>query len=140
ATRVRFHVALALGDRDRHHPDALKALARIAARDASDPWMRLAILSGLAESATAFLPHCIGIAPSEGRSELLAQCAAIVGARHRDAELASVIGTIADQSRDHPSDAMTLLAGLADGLERAGKPLHTMVVKPPAELTKSFEQ
>ncbi len=58
AIRVRLQAALALGDRCHHDPAALAALARIAARDAADPWMRLAILSGLAESARAFIPLC----------------------------------------------------------------------------------
>ena len=79
--------------------------------------MRRAILSGLDESALAFIPLCDRITPSEGRSQLLAQCAAIVGARNRAPELAGRIGMIADRSRDKGTDAMTLLAGLADGLE-----------------------
>ena len=44
----------------------LTALGRIAARDASDPWMRLAILSGLGESSLAFIPLCLPIKPSDG--------------------------------------------------------------------------
>ena len=58
AIRVRLHAALALGDRCRNEPAALEALGKIAAKDADDPWMRLAILSGLAESSLAFIPLC----------------------------------------------------------------------------------
>ena len=58
AIRVRLQAALALGDRCRDEPAALDALGRIAAKDADDPWMRLAILSGLAESSLAFIPLC----------------------------------------------------------------------------------
>ena len=54
AIRVRLHAALALGNRCRNEPAALEALGKIAAKDADDPWMRLAILSGLAESSLAF--------------------------------------------------------------------------------------
>ena len=35
---------------------------------------------------------------------------------------------------------MTLLAGLADGLERAGEPLHSLVAVPPAELKGPLER
>ncbi len=138
AIRVRFQAALALGDRCQQEPAALEALGRVAARDASDPWMRLAILSGLAEAAPAFIPLCDGIAPSEGRSELLSRCAAIVGARNQVPELTRLIGTIADRSPREGSDAIVLLAGLADGLERAGKPLHTLVAAPPPDLRDSL--
>ena len=140
AIRVRLQAALALGDRCRKEPAALEALGRIAAKDAGDPWMRLAILSGLAESALAFIPLCDKIAASEGRSDLLSQCAAIVGARNRAPELATLIGTIADRSRGETKDAMTLLAGLADGLERAGRPLNTLVASPPADLKAPLER
>ncbi len=61
AVRVRLHAAIALGNRCREEPAALDALAKIAAKDADDPWMRLAILSGLAESSLAFLPLCDAI-------------------------------------------------------------------------------
>ena len=58
AIRVRLQAALALGDRCRDEPAALDALGKIAAKDADDPWMRLAILSGLAESSLAFICRC----------------------------------------------------------------------------------
>jgi putative heme-binding domain-containing protein len=61
---------------------------------------------------------------------LLSQCAAIIGARHQMPELAGLIAMIAARRRDHETDAMTLLAGLADGLERAGRPLHALVAGP----------
>jgi putative heme-binding domain-containing protein len=100
--------------------------------------MRLAILSGLAESALEFIPLCDRIPPSEGRSELLSQCAAIIGARDQMPELAGLFALIAARRRDHETDAMTLLAGLADGLERAGRPLHALVAGPPPMLRDSL--
>ncbi len=132
--RVRFRAALALGARVKDQPGVLALLSKLAARDAADPWMRLAILCGLAESALEFISSCDQIAPSAGRTELLAQAAAIVGARDREAELARLFDRIADQSANAPGDALTLLAGLADGLDRAGKPLKTLVATPPAAL------
>jgi putative membrane-bound dehydrogenase-like protein len=134
AIRVRLQAALALGDLCQD-PAALGTLSRIAARDAADPWMRLAILSGLAESATAFIPLCDQIAPSEGRSALLSQCAAIVGARKDASEMTALVDVVADRVHEgRTTDAMTLLGGLADGLERAGRPLQALVAAPPSGL------
>ena len=70
---------MALGNRCRDEPAALDALGKIAARDADDPWMRLAILSGLAESSLAFLPLCDRIPSASGRAHLLLQVAADFG-------------------------------------------------------------
>jgi len=144
AVRARFQACLALGDRCREDPAALKALGRIAARDANDRWMRLAILSGLAESALAFIPLCEPIASSEGRTELLAQAAAIVGVRRRAPELAGLLGMIvagADRPRrDGSPGALTLLAGLADGLERSGPPLDAWIATAPPELRPSLDR
>jgi putative membrane-bound dehydrogenase-like protein len=143
AIRVRFQAALALGDRCQEAPapkrglnrlDAVRALAQIAARDAADPWMRLAILSGLADSALAFIPLCDKIALSEGRSDLLRHCAAIVGAHQNGKGLVELTGTIADRIQIDVDDAMTLLNGLADGLERVGPPLPALIAAPPPEL------
>ena len=135
AIRVRLQAALALGDRCRQEPAALAALASIAARDADDPWMRLAILSGLAESALAFIPLCDKIPSASGRAQLLAQAAAIVGVRRRAIELPSLLGMVAsrlDQGQTKrgpgvPIDALSILSGLAEGLERSGPPLHAII-------------
>ncbi len=140
AIRVRLQAALALGGLGAREPDALKALIRLAARDAGDPWMRLAILSGLADSALEFIDLYSPMPPSPGRRR-----APLPGRRdHRRAarplELGSIIGTIGSQARHHQADALTLLAGLADGLDRSGKPLHAMVDAPPAELKRPLER
>ena len=97
AIRVRLQAALALGDRCREEPAALDALGKIAVRDADDPWMRLAILSGLAESSLSFIPLCDPIPSATGRAQLLSQAAAIVGVRRRVPELASLLGMIASR-------------------------------------------
>ena len=94
AIRVRLQAALALGNRCRNEPAALQALGRIAAKDADDPWMRLAILSGLAESSLAFIPCCDGIPSATGREEMQSQAAAIVGVRRRMPELTALLEMI----------------------------------------------
>ena len=132
AVRVRLHAAIALGNRCRHEPAALEALGAIAAKDADDPWMRLAILSGLAESSLAFIPLCDAIPSASGREELQSQAAAIVGVRRRMPELAKLLEMIAsrlgENRADPPQgrtlvDCLTMLKGLAEGLERSGPPL-----------------
>ncbi|WP_337174858.1 PVC-type heme-binding CxxCH protein [Paludisphaera sp.] len=124
--RVRFQAAIALGDRD--EPEAVDALARIAARDAEDEWSRLAVLSGLRETAPPFLASLLETdpdwlaSPSPGQARLLASTAAILGARAQDDELRALAARIA------PSDGeagvggrVALLLGLSDGLARAGR-------------------
>ncbi len=137
--RVRLQAALALGDRCREEPAALEALGRIAVRDADDPWMRLAILSGLADSSLSFIPLCDQIPSATGRAQLLSQASAIVGVRRRVPELTSLLGMIAsrvERFRREVSDpgrsidALTMLAGLAEGLERSGPPLHALIASP----------
>ena len=129
AIRVRLQAALALGDRCRDEPAALDALGKIAAWDADDPWIRLAILSGLAESSLAFLPLCDQVPPASGRAQLRSQAAAIVGVRRRPNELSTLLRMIASrvdqkQVKSGPVrsvDALTMLAGLATGI-RAVRP------------------
>ena len=104
--------------------------------------MRQAILSGLAESALAFIAACERGRPWNGRSELLTQAAAIVGVRRRDPELAALFEQIAarlkppDGEQPGPSvslDALAMLAGLAGGLDRSGPPLHSLIASAPVE-------
>jgi putative membrane-bound dehydrogenase-like protein len=149
AIRVRLQAALALGDARAPRAESvamLAALARIAARDADDPWMRLAIASGLGESARDFIPLCLAIPRSGGRAELLAQTAAIVGVRRRVPELAAVLKLIdaptlaidghasGAAGHSHDIDSLVILAGLAAGLERSGPTLHALFEAPPDEL------
>jgi putative membrane-bound dehydrogenase-like protein len=146
--RVRLQAALALGDRCRDEPAALDALGKIAARDAGDPWMRIAILSGLAESSLAFLPLCDRIPSASGRPQLLSQAAAIVGVRRRPKELSALLGMIASrgdqrQAKSGPvsfADALTMLAGLATGLERSGPPLSVLTATPPPDLKPDLDR
>jgi putative heme-binding domain-containing protein len=138
AIRVRLQAALALGDRCRDEPAAMTALGSIAARDAADPWMRLAILSGLADSTLAFLPVFDRMKPSQGRTQLLTQTAAIVGVRRRTPELAKLLGRIVAglhqpqnglgaTGDDALLDSLFLLSGLDDGLERSGTTLQVPI-------------
>jgi putative membrane-bound dehydrogenase-like protein len=142
--RVRLQAALVLGDRLASEPRALAALAKIAARNADDPWVRLAVTSGLGESALGFIPFCLAIPNSRGRDDLLVQTASVVGVRRRAPELTALLKVIASRPRaERPSsaagtssdiDPLLMLAGLAAGLERSGPPLHALIGAPPDEL------
>jgi putative membrane-bound dehydrogenase-like protein len=142
--RVRLHAAIALGYRCGEEPAALQALGKIAARDADDPWMRLAILSGLAESSLAFLPLCSVVPGSAGRAELQSQAAAIVGVRRRKHELIALLEMIGEHAkrtdRQTLADCFTLMNGLAKGLERSGAPLSALVSTAAPELKSAFER
>ena len=150
AIRVRLQAALALGDRCAAEPSALAALAKIAARDALDPWMRLAIASGLGESALGFIPRCLAIPRSAGRTELLAQTASIVGVRRRMPELAALLTMVAAPQAEarlpaaafasSEADSLTMLAGLAAGLERSGPGFHPLFEAQPDELRAPLGQ
>jgi len=144
AIRVRLQAALMLGDRHLEGDTAI-TLAFIAIRDAADPWMRLTILSGLAEDAFSSITVFYSMPSSAGRAQLLSQAAAIVGVRRSPIELPlllrkialTVEGRIADRDG---TDALTMLAGLAEGLERSGPSLHSMIAMPTPELKQLLER
>jgi putative membrane-bound dehydrogenase-like protein len=147
--RVRFQSALALGDRCRVEPAALAAMEKIARTDAADPWMRLALLTGLGDSASAFIRLCDQAPPFSGRSELMAQAATIVGVRRRTSEVQELLARTASRFRKRRSaeedsgvsaDALAMLDGLAEGLERSGATLHSLIEKPPPELKSVLDQ
>ncbi len=135
AVRVRFQVAFSLGEllgapagaeqpNSRLRGDALAALAGIARRDATDAWVRTAVLSSVSEAAPALLAHLLAdrqfVAGAEA-ARLLQDLAAIIGARHRAAELAEALRAIAAVDEQGDADAQAgLLIGLAAGLRRAG--------------------
>ena len=111
--------------------------------------MRLAILSGLADSSLSFIPLCDQIPSATGRAQLLSQASAIVGVRRRVPELASLLGMIASRVErfrravsdpGRSIDALTMLAGLAEGLERSGPPLHALIAAPSPELKPQLER
>jgi len=125
--RVRLQAAVALGDFDA--PAAVEALARVAARDADDEWARLAVLSGLRDTASPFLASLLKAhpgwlaAPAPGPAHLLGATASILGARANPGELKALADVLAPPAGDEGSAGrMALLLGLSDGLARAGRP------------------
>ena len=117
------------------------ALARIAARDVGDPWVRLAVLSGLRETAWPFLQALLAAnpgwldAPTPDQARLLAQTAAILGARNKAEELRGLADRLIPDGPGGSASGgrIALLAGLSDGLARAGRPLRDLLTNPPDE-------
>src|SRR5690606_34472623 len=102
-------------------PRVPAALARIAARDVDDEWIRLAALSGLGEIAQPFLDRVLeahpewlaGASPSQGR--LLESTASILGARDRPEEARGLASRLAPERGESIGGRLALLVGLADG-------------------------
>src|SRR5262249_21864239 len=137
--RVRLQAAIALGNRQ--EPFALRALVQTAARDAGDEWMRLAVLSGLRETAWPFLKELVQAQPrlvdqpAPGEAALVAGVAAIIGVRHRTDEIHDILTLAAHfQSGQTARPPWALLSGLAEGMARTGHPLRDLMKNPPAVL------
>jgi putative membrane-bound dehydrogenase-like protein len=134
--RIRLQAALALGGHVGESQSALHALVLLGTHDAADPWMRLAIQSDLAETALPFLKEWIETYPqvleAATREQLsfLSEIAAIVGVRRRDQELRSLLELVepkGQSDRDRTRGLLgrlALLAGLGQGMDRSGPPLH----------------
>jgi putative heme-binding domain-containing protein len=123
--RVRFRIALLLGDWN--DPRAGLALARIAERDGSDPWMRAAVLSS-AE------PHVAALLARLGRSgdgnslppamvEPLMALAGSMPDRHLIDSVARTIVEPAGKAGEHAPWQLAALSGLIEARERNKKPL-----------------
>jgi len=113
---VRYQLAFTLGEV--RHPERLRVLAQIARRDASERMMRAAVLSSLAKGAGEMFSLLAAEAGVAGRSEMLRELAAVVGAANQPADLARVREALI--STLDPMMAFLLARGLGDGLRRAG--------------------
>ncbi len=111
--RVQFQLAFSLGQlKDKR---ALDALGDLAIRRAGDEWFRLAVLSSVNDAASPFF-HLLRAKHSQFEStELFAQLAALIGARHVPAEVALFLRSLAGLKEPEP-----VLASLARALQLAG--------------------
>jgi putative membrane-bound dehydrogenase-like protein len=112
--RVRFRAALVLGNLDAL--GAMRALLRIAERDAEDRWMRLAVLSGLEKTSPRFLEALREEAPKwlddpkEGQEALLAQLGSILAAQDDRRARLDLVALLAEPGGE--PGRIALLAGL----------------------------
>ena len=114
---VRFQVAFTVGEID--DPRAVDALAAIAMGDASDPWIRTAVLSSVADNSHQLLARLLAedkFIQSSDSSGLLHDLAQLVGVRGKAPEIQRVL-----QSGHRNTD---VVAGIGDGLKRSGQSLR----------------
>ncbi len=107
--RVRFHLALALGEFA--DARATEALAVLAARDGADPWARAAIFSSSAGRMVELLRKA-------GQAEVVRALASMIGARNDAGEVSAALAL----AREQP----VVLSGLAEGLRRSGRSLASL--------------
>ena len=149
-TRVRFQVALALGD----HPNSLASsgLADLALRDGQDTWFAGALLSSARSSSGAILAALVtneAFARNAGTNSirLIKQLATIVGTRGNPLELESLLSTLNAPSEASSSSQVTwwksaIITGLGMGLPRHQGPLSpiqlpSLLSNPPDDLAQA---
>ena len=114
---VQFQLALTLALRQDHLPagQTFRTLQQLALGHLEDPWFRIAVLTSAADNAglwfrTMLRSPGFGDPPSEGKKDFLRRAAAIVGARHRDAEITNVLAVV--RSASGPGSRWWRIAGL----------------------------
>ncbi len=124
---IRFQKALSLGSFENNQYE----LARLAERDAGDPWMRQAILSSSLQSAELLLARLLEKRRFEHRAggvELVRELAFAVGARGDKTQLDSLLKTLGQQPEDVPTYLQNAaVAGLARGCKLRGQSLATLL-------------
>lgn len=117
---VRLQLAFTLGEIS--DPRAADALATIAKRDATDPWICTAVLSSVADTSDRLLTRLLAdakFAASPTAAELIRSLTRIVGTRRKDDEIQRTF----EAARN--ADALLEVAGgVGEGLKRAGRSLR----------------
>jgi putative heme-binding domain-containing protein len=124
--QVRYQLAFTLGEMP--GPEATAALARVAARDADDKWIRLAVLSScLGRAGDLFARLAADRAAWRARGDaglLLEQLAEQAGAQGYAAQTAAVLKALDGLDAQEKSLARAAVRGLTRGLARSGSPLR----------------
>jgi putative membrane-bound dehydrogenase-like protein len=138
--RVRFQCAFTLGESD--DPEAVRALACVARRDAEDRWTQMAVLSSTRGSGVGLLESLVkdkGFTTGATAShvQLLNRLAALVGAKANDAELGRAFGLLVGNVNGTSQWQVALLDGLGQGLQNSSRPLSRLWEQPPPALKES---
>jgi putative membrane-bound dehydrogenase-like protein len=123
--RVRFQTAFTLGEVSDAH--AFDALAAIAKHDATDPWIRTAVLSSVANSSDELLSRILADAKfsaSADSTELIRELAQIVGVRDKTPEMQRVLSAVGGNAAKATPAFNHVISGIGDGLKRSGKSLR----------------
>lgn len=124
ASRVRFQAAFSLGELPAE--ERVAPLARIAARDAADRWVRAAVLSSAGGIEQVLVERLLRTAPAllagpaEGALELVAKLGEMVAARRDPAALAAWLRLGSTRRAELPRWRRVALTALAAPLARAG--------------------
>jgi putative heme-binding domain-containing protein len=149
--RVRFQVALSLGEND--SPAATQALCELALRDGHDSWFADGLMTSAKSRSGAILASLVAsdsfaASGDEHKMRLLKKLAAIVGARGDIGELNQLFEIF--QSQDGGSQGAgdwwkaATISGLGQGLPRhrgelGRMSLAKMIANPPAKLAGSIQ-
>jgi putative membrane-bound dehydrogenase-like protein len=139
--RVRFQLALTLGEAQ--GSETSPALARIARRDADDPWIQTAVLSSAYQCAPDLLTELTRDADSSsspGLQRMATRLAALVGARADDAGLARTLNLIAQEKKRSLPSQLAILRGLGQGLRNSQRSLARYWEQPPAGLKDAIDK
>jgi putative membrane-bound dehydrogenase-like protein len=117
--RVRFHVALALGETE--GPRSIEALASLARRDGAQRWMRAAILSSVRDRSDEFLRAFVASRSSSqiGRAAVLQDLGQLFGAGQTPERCLDFILQITEPGPDFGWQPAAL-SGIAQGLRARG--------------------
>ncbi len=119
--RVRYQLALSLGEWD--DEQAGRALGKLAVRDASDEWVRAAVLSSASQRPGEVITAVLeGKLEPEDRSSLLEPLIATIAASASPEQLAKVVDSCTEPEKGGiPAWRMAALAALLDAGDRPGE-------------------
>ena len=123
--RVRYQLAFTLGEIA--GPQATAALARIAAHDTADRWVRLAVLSSCVGRAGDLYTLLLADRSRRDQAEyrvLLESLAEQAGLQGSEAQALLVLKSVDVLSVDDPRLAQAVVRGLFGGMARSSSPLR----------------
>jgi len=124
--RARYQLAFSLGELSAGRPRT-QALAQLARRDGGDRWVRLAILSSLAEGADELANELLAdtkFRSSQAGREFLGQLALLIGTRGRQSEVAALLRGVDGLGDTEKALSAGLVRRLSEGLTKSGSPLR----------------
>ncbi|MFN0085911.1 MAG: PVC-type heme-binding CxxCH protein [Blastocatellia bacterium] len=108
--RVRMQTAFTLGQLG--NASSLNALAGMATIHSGDPWLRMAILSSVADQASEFFHALRAANPEFENRELFTQLASLIATKRNPSELARLLGSLSGLKAPE-----VVLDGLGRGLK-----------------------
>ncbi|GDY20957.1 cytochrome c [Verrucomicrobiota bacterium] len=122
APEVRYQLAFTLGETT--HTNRLPALAQIASRDGTIPWIREAVLSSIGGDALALFTvssNDAAFRASKTGREFLQQIVRIIGNKGQAAEVRRILDFLA--GLDDTEFSFALIRALGEGMSRGGTSL-----------------